>query len=138
MDHHLPLVFWTYRSAFQKSSHCSPTALMFGRKLWTPADLVFGAPPEVEELARLVVDKYRQLMEGLRVAQNFARHAQDNAGLHQKRGYDQQCRGQAFNTGEQVWVHCPIVLFCMSPKLQHHWRGPGDVIEQLGEVTYRA
>ncbi|CAI5689234.1 unnamed protein product [Oreochromis niloticus] len=44
-DPHLPLVLWSYRTAVQESSQCTPAALMFGRELRTPVDLVFGSPP---------------------------------------------------------------------------------------------
>ena len=37
-DRHLPLVLWSYRTAVQESSHCTPAALMFGRELRTPVD----------------------------------------------------------------------------------------------------
>ncbi len=40
-DQHLPLVLWAYRTAVQESSQCTPAALMFGRELRTPVDLVF-------------------------------------------------------------------------------------------------
>ena len=43
-DRHLPLVLWSYRTAVQESSHCTPAALMFGRELRTPVDMVFGVP----------------------------------------------------------------------------------------------
>ncbi|CAI5685240.1 unnamed protein product [Oreochromis niloticus] len=44
-DRHLPLVLWSYWTAVQESSQCTPAALMFGWELWTPVDLVFGSPP---------------------------------------------------------------------------------------------
>ena len=47
-DLHLPLVLWVYRTAVQESTKCTPSALMFGRELRTPVDLVFGPPPEPE------------------------------------------------------------------------------------------
>ncbi|KAF7642413.1 hypothetical protein LDENG_00258330 [Lucifuga dentata] len=43
-DCHLPLILWAYRSAVQESTGCTPAALMFGRELRTPVDLVFGTP----------------------------------------------------------------------------------------------
>jgi len=46
-DRHLPLVLWSYRTAVQESSRCMPAALMLGRELRTPVDLVFGAPPDL-------------------------------------------------------------------------------------------
>ncbi|KAJ8364253.1 hypothetical protein SKAU_G00130840 [Synaphobranchus kaupii] len=39
-------------SAVQESSQLTPAALVFGRELRTPVDLVFGAPPEPEEPSR--------------------------------------------------------------------------------------
>lgn len=47
-DQRLPLVLWAYRTAVQESSQCIPAALMLGRELRTPVDLVFVLPPEPE------------------------------------------------------------------------------------------
>uniref|UniRef100_A0AAZ1X8S4 Gypsy retrotransposon integrase-like protein 1 n=1 Tax=Oreochromis aureus TaxID=47969 RepID=A0AAZ1X8S4_OREAU len=49
-DRYLPLVLWSYRTAVQESSQCTPAALMFGRELRTPVDLVFGSPPPSRRL----------------------------------------------------------------------------------------
>ncbi|KAJ8011800.1 hypothetical protein DPEC_G00062010 [Dallia pectoralis] len=45
-DTHLPLVLMACRSAVQDSTACSPALLMLGRELRTPAEMVFGRPPE--------------------------------------------------------------------------------------------
>ncbi|CAI5653079.1 unnamed protein product [Oreochromis niloticus] len=62
-DRHLPLVLWSYRTAVQESSQCTPAALMFGRELRTPVDLVFGSPPQPEIDGGPEMDYYRRLRE---------------------------------------------------------------------------
>ncbi|KAJ8352284.1 hypothetical protein SKAU_G00237600 [Synaphobranchus kaupii] len=136
-DRHLPLVLWAYRSAVQESSQLTPAALMFGRELRTPVDLVFGAPPEPEEPSRTREEYYHRLRNRLLVAHDFARKAQASAGVKQKRWYDTRCRGRAFAAGEQVWVYCPERKKGLSPKLRASWRGPGEIVERLSEVVYR-
>ncbi|KAJ8337204.1 hypothetical protein SKAU_G00384240 [Synaphobranchus kaupii] len=136
-DRHLPLVLWAYRSAVQESSQLTPAALMFGRELRTPVDLVFGAPPEPEEPSRTREEYYHRLRNRLLVAHDFARKAQASAGVKQKRWYDTRCRGRAFAAGEQVWIYCPERKKGLSPKLRASWRGPGEIVERLSEVVYR-
>lgn len=71
------------------------------------------------------------------MAHDYARQAQANAGVRQKRAYDTRCRGQAFQPGDKVWVFCPIRKKGVSLKLQSHWRGPGEILGRLSEVVYR-
>ncbi|CAI5648644.1 unnamed protein product [Oreochromis niloticus] len=78
-DRHLPLVRWSYRTAVQKSSQCTPAALMFGRELRTPVDLVFGSPPEPEIDGGPEMDYYRRLRERLQVVHDYTRQAQASA-----------------------------------------------------------
>ncbi|KAJ8332586.1 hypothetical protein SKAU_G00423750 [Synaphobranchus kaupii] len=136
-DRHLPLVLWAYRSAVQESSQLTPAALMFGRELRTPVDLVFGAPPEPEEPSHTWEEYYHWLRNRLLITHDFARKAQASAGFKQKRWYDTRCRGRAFAAGEQVWVYCPERKKGLSPKLRASWREPGEVVERLSEVDYR-
>ena len=48
-DNHLPLVLMSCRSAVQESSACTPSSLMLGRELRTPAELAFGRPPDAPD-----------------------------------------------------------------------------------------
>ncbi len=89
-DQHLPLVLWAYSTAVQESSQCTPAALMFGRELRTPVDLVFVHPPS------------------------------------QKQAYDTRANGPTLRPGDRVWVFCPQRKWGLSPKLTHHWQGPGE------------
>ncbi|CAI5671544.1 unnamed protein product [Oreochromis niloticus] len=136
-DRHLPLVLWSYRTAVQESSQCTPAALMFGRELRTPVDLVFGSPPEPEIDGGPEMDYYRRLRERLQVVHDYTRRAQASAGVRQKRAYDTRCRGEAFVPGDKVWVYCPVRKRGVSPKLCSHWQGPAEVVERLTEVVYR-
>ena len=136
-DRHLPLVLWAYRSAVQESSQCTPAALMFGREIRTPVDLVFGSPPEPEVKGGTEMDYLRRLRERLHTVHDFTRRAQSDAGVRQKRVYDTRCRGQAFAPGQKVWVFCPVRKRGLSPKLGTHWRGPAEVVDRLSEVVYR-
>ncbi|CAI5681075.1 unnamed protein product, partial [Oreochromis niloticus] len=100
-DRHLPLVLWSYRTAVQESSQCTPAALMFGRELRTPVDLVFGSPPEPEIDGGPEMDYYRRLRERLQVVHDYTRQAQASAGVRQKRAYNTKCRGEAFVPGDK-------------------------------------
>ncbi|KAJ8391282.1 hypothetical protein AAFF_G00090690 [Aldrovandia affinis] len=74
-------------------------------------------------------------LQRLRVAHDFSRQAQETVGLRQKRAFDQHCKGQAFKPGDRVWIHCPVRKKGLSPKLQSHWRRPGEVVGRVSEVT---
>uniref|UniRef100_A0A665WFN6 Integrase catalytic domain-containing protein n=1 Tax=Echeneis naucrates TaxID=173247 RepID=A0A665WFN6_ECHNA len=136
-DRHLPLVLWSYRTAVQESSQCTPAALMFGRELRTPVDLVFGAPPEPEIAGGKEMDYFRRLKDRLQVVHDYTRQAQANSGIRQKRAYDTRCQGQDFIPGDKVWIYCPVRKKGVSPKLRSHWQGPGEVLDRLSEVVYR-
>lgn len=62
-DHHLPLVLWSYWTAVQESTKCTPAALTFGHELQTPVDLVFGPSPEQEVRGEPGLDYYYHLCE---------------------------------------------------------------------------
>ncbi|CAI5669498.1 unnamed protein product [Oreochromis niloticus] len=136
-DRHLPLVLWSYQTAVQESNQCTPAALMFGRELRTPVDLVFGSPPEPVIDGGPEMDYYRRLREQLQVVHDYTRQAQASAGVRQKRAYDTKCRRGAFVPGDKVWVYCPFRKRGVSPKLCSHWQGPAEVVERLTEVVYR-
>lgn len=136
-DQHLPLVLWAYRTAVQESSQCTPAALMFGRELRTPVDLVFGAPPEPEIAGGPEMDYFRRLRERLHTVHQLARRTLEGAGARQKRAYDTRAHGPMLGAGDRVWVFCPQRKRGLTPKLMSHWQGPGEILEQLSEVVFR-
>lgn len=76
-DQHLPLALWSYRTAVQESSQCTPAMLMFGRELRTPVDLVFGPAPEPEIEGGPELEYLRRLKEWFKEVHELARRAQE-------------------------------------------------------------
>lgn len=61
-----PFGLWAYWTAMQESTQLSPAALMFGHKLRTLVDLVFGLSPEPELPQRPGMEYFSHLRERLR------------------------------------------------------------------------
>ena len=83
----------------QESTKCTPAALIFGRELRTPVDLVFGPPPEQEVRGEPGLDYYYHLCERLRVVHELARQSLAESGVQQKRAYDLRTKGEDFVAG---------------------------------------
>ena len=135
-DKHLPLVLMACRSAVQESTECTPALLLLGRELRTPAELVFGRPPDAPAVPA-GPEYARKLQDRLDSAHSFAREQLQEAAVKQKRYYDVKSRGRDFATDELVWVYNPLRKKGRSPKLDSKWVGPCKVLERLGEVVYR-
>ena len=135
-DRHLPLVLMACRSAVQESTECTPALLMLGRELRTPAELVFGRPPDAPAVPA-GPEYARKLQDRLDSAHSFAREQLQGAAVKQKRNYDVKSRGRDFAPDELVWVYNPLRKKGRSPKLDSKWTGPCKVLEKLGEVVYR-
>lgn len=135
-DMHLPLVLLAYRSVVQDSTLCTPALLMLGRELRTPAEMVFGKPPDTPAVPP-GPEYARRLQDRMESAHAFAREQLQKAGVRQKRNYDTRARGRDFEAGELVWVYSPRRRKGRCPKLDCHWVGPCEVLEKLGEVVYR-
>ncbi|KAJ7998071.1 hypothetical protein DPEC_G00218730 [Dallia pectoralis] len=135
-DRQLPLVLLAYRSATQESTGCTLALLMFGRELRTPPALVYGQPPDSPRAAA-GPEYAHQLWERLEVAHEFARRQAVEAGMRQKRAYDQHTKGAHYQGGDLVWVYGPKRVKGRSPKLDSKWIGPCCVLERVGEVVYR-
>lgn len=135
-DEHLPLVLMACRSAVQDSTACTPSLLMLGRELRTPADLSFGRPPDAPA-APAGPEYARKIQDRLETAHAFARRQQEEAGVRQKRNYDVRAKGRHFTPGELVWVYNPQRKKGRCPKLDSKWVGPCRVLERMGEVVYR-
>uniref|UniRef100_A0A096MCA9 Integrase catalytic domain-containing protein n=1 Tax=Poecilia formosa TaxID=48698 RepID=A0A096MCA9_POEFO len=135
-DEHLPLVLMACRSAVQDSTTCTPSLLMLGRELRTPAELSFGRPPDAPAVPA-GPEYARKLQDRLEIAHAFARRQQEQAGVRQKRNYDVRAKGRHFTAGELVWVYNPRRKKGRCPKLDSQWVGPCRVLERMGEVVYR-
>ncbi|KAL7841639.1 hypothetical protein SRHO_G00253300 [Serrasalmus rhombeus] len=135
-DIHLPLVLLAYRSAVQDSTSCTPALLMLGRELRTPAEIIFGKPPDTPTVPP-GPEYARRLQDRMESAHAFARDQLQKAGIRQKRNYDIRAKGKDFRAGDLVWVYSPKRKKGRCPKLDCHWVGPCEILEKLGEVVYR-
>uniref|UniRef100_A0A8C6P750 Integrase catalytic domain-containing protein n=1 Tax=Nothobranchius furzeri TaxID=105023 RepID=A0A8C6P750_NOTFU len=136
-DLHLPMVLWAYRTAVQESSQSTPAALMFGRELRTPVDVVFGPAPEPEIGGGGVeLDYVRRLKERMEEVHQLARTTLLVAGARQKRVYDSRAHRLSLALGDKVWVYCPTRKKGLSPKLMSHWQGPAEILDQISAVVF--
>ncbi|KAJ8014587.1 hypothetical protein DPEC_G00017180 [Dallia pectoralis] len=113
-DRQLPLVLLAYRSATQESTGCTPALLMFGRELRTPPALVYGQPPDSPR-AVAGPEYAHQLWERLEVAHEFAGRQAVEAGMRQKRAYDQHTKGAHYKGGDLVvtiWFY-QLLRYCI-------------------------
>lgn len=136
-DRHIPPVLWAYRTAVQESTGCTPAALMFGRELRTPVELVFGPPPEPEIPGVPGLEYLQKLRNRLHVVHEGARNRQEAASAKQKRAYDVHSNKRDFASGDRVWVYSPKRKRGYSPKLYSHWQGPCEVLAKISDVVYR-
>ena len=94
-DMHLPLVLMACLTAVHDSTSCTPSLLMLGRELRTPAELAFGRPPDA---AQVPAGPYyaRRLQDRLDSAHAYARRQMRSAGVRQKRNYNTRAKGRHF------------------------------------------
>ncbi|KAK3712549.1 hypothetical protein QZH41_002384 [Actinostola sp. cb2023] len=138
-DEHLQLVMKAYRTATHETTGFSPSAMMLGREITLPIDLLFGRP---ETGNSEVLDKseyVQRLRQRIEVVHNFAR---DNLKLEtdrQKKYYDHRgVHHNSFNRGDPVWLHNPKRKKGRCPKLQNNvYEGPFLVVGRLDDLTFR-
>ncbi|KAK3720684.1 hypothetical protein QZH41_003449 [Actinostola sp. cb2023] len=87
-DEHLQLVMMAYRTATHETTGFSPSAMMLGREITSPIDLLFGRPEAGDSEVLDRSENVQRLMQRIEVVHNFAR---DNLNLdtdRQKKYYD--------------------------------------------------
>lgn len=108
-DMHLPFVLLAYRSAVQNSTSFTPALLMLGRELRTPAEMVFGTPPDAPTVPP-GPEYARRLQDRMEAAHAFARDQLQKVGVRQKRNYDMRAKGGPHVKGESLglvtWSGC--------------------------------
>ena len=133
-DLQLPLLLLAYRTSVHDTIGTSPFELMYGREVRLPEDIMFALPATVET-ARA---DYKGILKcRLQHAYQLVRKHTRRQQEHQKFNYDRSIRGQPFQVGDLVLLHCPHVPRGRSPKLHRPWQGPFKVMAVLGPATYR-
>lgn len=131
----LPLFLMAYRSAEHDTTQTTPAAMMLGRELRLPADLIHGIPPGAE------VNPYGSypilLKQKMWTVHDFVRTKVDDATRKYKTRYDTGRDPEDYGRGDAVWLYHPKKKKRRSPKLQSDWEGPYLIVERTSTVTYR-
>lgn len=133
-DSNLCCLAGAYRSAIQESTGFSPNKLMLGRETRMPAELVFGDPPNSEDLS--YGDYVQQLRADLRLAQETARVHLKQASQRQKDNYDVRLSQHTFEQADLVWFLNEVRTPQKCPKLQKMWLGPCIITKKYSDLNF--
>ncbi len=129
----LPEIMMAYRSSVHCSTGQTPNAMMLGREVELPIDLMVGQPlgePAPEKCLYVI-----ELREKLRLAHENARETLGRLAVTQKRNYERKLSTYDYEPGTMVWVYIPNRKTGRSAKLQSHWQGPCRVVDKINDVT---
>ena len=135
-DSHLPMLMLAYRSSIHESTGQTPAAMMFGREVTLPIDLLLG--PFMDQKQKSSQVPYIQnLREKLEVIHEVARENLEKSSERQKRVYDHRANAHSYCVGENVFLFDPSKKKGISPKLQSRWTGPYLVVGKLSDLLYK-
>ena len=131
-DKHLPLAEFAYNNSYQSSIGMAPYEALYGRKCRSPICWT-----EVSERAVIgpdIVDETTQKIE-------MIREKLLTAQSRQKSYADKRRRPLEFEEGDHVFLKVSpmtgVGRSIRAKKLSPRYMGPFDVIEKVGEVSYR-
>ena len=135
-DLYLPLLMLAYRSSVHESTGFTPNAMMFGREVLLPLDLVIGQPETTETSNR--TEYAAKLCEQMEQVHQFARQHLKSCSDRQKKNYDHRpvCQYQ-YKRGDAVWLYSPHRKKGICPKLMRSFDGPYLVVKSISDVVYR-
>ncbi|VDP82392.1 unnamed protein product [Echinostoma caproni] len=132
-DETLPLCMLAYRASYHSTTEYSPAFLTLGRELRLPVEI---AVPSLPNAADTTLAYTRDLEERL---QQAFQHVREHAGRmqeQQKRVYDREIHGNAYNVGDRVWLHRPRPPQGTSTKFHPPWQSPYEVVYQRSPTVY--
>ena len=133
-DKCLKKVCMAYNTSVHPSTGFTPFFLMFGRQAKLPLDIIYGSTPTEPQ----PVHEYaKNLKRSLEDAYSRVREHLGTTVERQKEVYDLKVHGKAFEIGDLVWLHNPVVGRGMAKKLHCPWSGPFRIIKKLSSVVYR-
>ena len=121
-DEHLALLMMAYRSSKHETTKETPNAMMLGREVSMPVDLLVGTGRATVNTAYA-----QKLQDRLRLAHEVARDTVGAQMRQQKKHYDQ---------ATVVRLLCKAKKKGRSPKLRLTWTGPYVIIAMLSDVVY--
>ena len=127
-------VCMAYNSSTQTTTGFSPFYLMFGRQPRLPIDLTYGSMPTKKQY---VLEYVKTLNSSLEEAYQNVKHNVTGIQDRQKEQYDKTVRGDAYQVGDLVWLHNPVVPRSQSKKFHRSWIGLYRIIECVSTTNYR-
>ena len=135
-DSHLPMLMLAYRSSIHESTGQTPAAMMFGREVTLPIDLLLGSFPDQKHRSS-DLPYLHELKEKLKEIHEIARENLEKSCDRQKRLYDHRANAHSYNVGDSVFLFDPTKKKGISPKLQSRWVGPYLVVGKLSDLLYK-
>ena len=131
-DKHLPLAEFAYNNSYQSSIGMAPYEALYGRKCRSP--ICWTEVSERTVIGPDIVDETTQKIE-------MIREKLLTAQSRQKSYADKRRRPLEFEEGDHVFLKVSpmtgVGRSIRAKKLSPRYMGPFDVIEKVGEVSYR-
>ena len=122
-----------YRSSVHESTGMSPCAMMLGREITLPVDIMYGNPESDKEIPN---SQYvHDLQECLAFIHNFAREKSKLSGQTMKKYYDHKSYHKVYDVGTPVWQY--LERQGIARKLEKSWHGPYVITHRLNDILYR-
>ena len=134
-DEWLPSVVAAYRASRHDATGYSPNFMMFGREVYAPLDIMYGAPTGEEKHYDSYDDFVDRKIETMRKAYQLAREHLGYAANRSKKLYDMRVRPKLYQVGQWVYYYCPRKFTGRSPKWQRMYTGPFLIIKEMGPVN---
>ena len=134
-DQHLALLTMAYRSSEHASTGETPNAMMLGREVTMPIDLLVGSRTQDEPEPTTVYAQ--RLQDKLHIAHEVVRETLGKCMRSQKKQYDRNVKKVMYSEGAVVWLHKKHREKGRSPKLTLHWTGPYVIVNKISDVVYR-
>ncbi|XP_075785301.1 uncharacterized protein LOC142829504 [Pelodiscus sinensis] len=128
----LPPLLLAVREVPQASTQFSPFELLYGYRPRGILDLVRETWESTPSTSQGLLQYVFQLQERLRQAGALARENLQLAQAAQERTYNRQAQERSFKPGDLV----VLLLPSEESKLLARWKGPYEVIRQVGPVNY--
>jgi len=135
-DEHIPFLAMAYRSSVHSSTGCTPYAMLHGREVTLPVDLMYPSSADLKDAPGCHPEYVEWVKRAIQAAHSFAREHLGKAAVRQKRGYDARAKERdALPIGSLVRYYYPPLM--QTSKFARPWEGPYKVLEKTTEVDYR-
>ncbi|QSS59511.1 hypothetical protein I7I51_08946 [Histoplasma capsulatum] len=126
----IPLAQWAYNNAFHASIKMTPSEAMIGR----PTELRIDVEPPSTGASKSAIEQ----VERMKQAENRIRECLEAAKAAEKKYYDQRHIPKSFKIGDWVMLRAKnISTLRPSPKLDHRFLGPFQIIDIRGTQAYK-